>query len=63
MAPTAIVVGEEDYATPPAMAEAMHNAIAGSILTVLPGARHLTPLERPEEVTAELEMLLKRAIS
>jgi 3-oxoadipate enol-lactonase len=62
-APTAIVVGEEDYATPPLMAQAMHNAIAGSTLTVLPGARHLTPLERPEEVTAELEMLLKRAIS
>jgi 3-oxoadipate enol-lactonase len=58
--PTAIVVGEEDYATPPAMAEAMHKAIAGSTLTVLPGARHLTPLERPEEVAAELEKLLGR---
>jgi 3-oxoadipate enol-lactonase len=60
-APTAIVVGEEDYATPPAMAQAMHEAIVGSTLTVLPGARHLTPLERPEEVAAELETLLKRA--
>jgi 3-oxoadipate enol-lactonase len=59
--PTAIVVGEEDYATPPAMAEAMHKAIAGSSLTVLPGARHLTPLERPAEVAAELETLFKRA--
>jgi 3-oxoadipate enol-lactonase len=59
-APTAIVVGEEDYATPPAMAQAMQTAIAGSTLTVLPGARHLTPLERPEEVAAELETLLKR---
>jgi 3-oxoadipate enol-lactonase len=56
--PTAIVVGEEDYATPPAMAEAMHKAIAGSTMTVLPGARHLTPLERPAEVAAELERLL-----
>jgi 3-oxoadipate enol-lactonase len=59
--PTAIVVGEEDYATPPAMAEAMHKAIAGSTLTVLPGARHLTPLERPDEIAAELELLLRRA--
>jgi 3-oxoadipate enol-lactonase len=55
--PTAIVVGEEDYATPPAMAEAMHKAIAGSTLTVLAGARHLTPLERPDEITAALEKL------
>ncbi|HEV3372073.1 MAG TPA: alpha/beta fold hydrolase [Xanthobacteraceae bacterium] len=59
--PTAIVVGDEDYATPPTMAEAMHNAIAGSTLSVLPGARHLTPLERPEQIAAELDRLLHRA--
>jgi 3-oxoadipate enol-lactonase len=58
--PTAIVVGEEDYATPPAMAQAMHKVIAGATLTVLPGARHLTPLERPDDVAAELERLLER---
>jgi 3-oxoadipate enol-lactonase len=58
--PTAIVVGEEDYATPPAMAQAMHQAIAASTLTVLPGARHLTPLERPNEIVAALEELLQR---
>ncbi|HEY4405863.1 MAG TPA: alpha/beta fold hydrolase [Xanthobacteraceae bacterium] len=58
--PTAIVVGEEDYATPPAMAQAMHAAIAGSTLTVLPGARHLTPLERPDQVAAELDKLSRR---
>jgi 3-oxoadipate enol-lactonase len=57
--PTAIVVGEEDYATPLAMAEAMHKAIAASTLTVLPGARHLTPLERPDQIAAELEKLLQ----
>jgi 3-oxoadipate enol-lactonase len=58
--PTAIVVGEEDYATPVAMAEAMHTAIAASTLTVLPGARHLTPLERPDQIAAELDKLLQR---
>jgi 3-oxoadipate enol-lactonase len=57
--PTAIVVGEEDYATPLAMAEAMHKAIAGSTLTVLAGARHLTPLERPDEIAAALEGLAR----
>lgn len=59
--PTAVVVGEEDYATPPAMAEALHRNIEGSTLTVLKNARHLTPLERPAEVAAELRSLLGRA--
>jgi 3-oxoadipate enol-lactonase len=59
--PTAIVVGEEDYATPPAMAQAMHKAIVSSTLTVLAGARHLTPLERPDQIAAELGKLLDRA--
>jgi 3-oxoadipate enol-lactonase len=57
--PTAVVVGEEDYATPLAMAEALHRDIAGSSLTVLHGARHLTPLEEPERVAAALEGLLR----
>jgi 3-oxoadipate enol-lactonase len=60
-APTAVVVGEEDYATPPAMAQALHASIAGSTLTVLKGARHLTPLERPADIAAALEVLLQRA--
>ena len=59
--PTAIVVGEEDYATPVAMAEAMHRSIEGSTLTILKGARHLTPLEVPDAIAGELIALLKRA--
>jgi 3-oxoadipate enol-lactonase len=59
--PTAIIVGEEDYATPVAMAQAMHHAINGSTLTVLAGARHLTPLEAPDRIAAELEALAERA--
>jgi 3-oxoadipate enol-lactonase len=58
--PTAVVVGEEDYATPVAMAEAMHRGIAGSTLTVLKGARHLTPLEAPDAIAGELRTLLER---
>ena len=58
---TAVVVGEEDYAAPVAMAEALHQGIAGSTLTVLPKARHLTPLEVPEVIAAELERLMARA--
>jgi 3-oxoadipate enol-lactonase len=56
--PTAIVVGEEDYATPPAMAEALHRAIAGSTLTAILGARHLTPVEQPDVVAHQLIRLL-----
>ena len=57
--PTAIVVGEEDYATPISMAEELHKGINGSTLTVLKNARHLTPLEKPAEIAAALEKLLK----
>lgn len=60
-APTAIVVGEEDYATPVAMAEALHASIAGSSLTVIPGARHLTPIEVPDRIAPEFERLLTAA--
>lgn len=59
--PTSIVVGEEDYATPRAMAEAMHGSIAGSTLTVIPGVRHLTPIECPELIAGDLGRLLDRA--
>jgi len=58
--PTAIIVGDEDYATPVAMSEALHGAITGSTLTVLKGARHLTPLEVPERIAGELLALAAR---
>jgi 3-oxoadipate enol-lactonase len=57
--PTAIVVGEEDYATPVAMAQHLHEGIRGSNLVILKQARHLTPLERPAEVAAQLARLLE----
>jgi 3-oxoadipate enol-lactonase len=60
--PTAIVVGEDDYATPVAMAESLHRGIAGSTLTVLPKVRHLTPLECSERIAAELMRLAEAAL-
>lgn len=48
--PTLVQVGEEDFAAPVAMSQALHEAIAGSTLDVIPGARHLTPLEVPQRV-------------
>jgi 3-oxoadipate enol-lactonase len=56
--PARIVVGEEDMATPPAMSEALHRGLARSSLTVIPGARHLTPLEYPNKIAAQLQALL-----
>jgi 3-oxoadipate enol-lactonase len=57
--PTSIIVGEEDYATPIAMAQALHRGIANSTLTILSGARHLTPIEQPTPIAAELARLLQ----
>lgn len=59
--PVAVIVGEEDYAAPVAMAQQIHESIAGSTLTILPGARHLTPIESAGPVAAELRALLARA--
>ncbi|MFM1814131.1 MAG: hypothetical protein RLZ98_826 [Pseudomonadota bacterium] len=56
--PTRIVVGEEDYATPVAMAEAMKAAIPQASFRVLEKARHLTPLECPDIIADELKQLL-----
>jgi 3-oxoadipate enol-lactonase len=56
--PTLILVGEEDYATPPAMAEDLHRRIAGSEMVVLPGVRHLSAVEAPEVVNAHVSRLL-----
>jgi 3-oxoadipate enol-lactonase len=61
--PVAVVVGEEDYATPVEMARHLHEAIPGSSLTVLPKARHLTPIERPDAIAATLRTLLQTASS
>lgn len=57
-APVAIVVGDEDYATPVEMARALHAAIPHSRLTVLNGARHITPVERPDDIASHIAGLL-----
>jgi 3-oxoadipate enol-lactonase len=59
--PVSIIVGEEDYATPPVMARQLHNAISESTLTILPGARHLTPIECPDQIALQLLAIAGRA--
>jgi 3-oxoadipate enol-lactonase len=53
-APTLVVAGEQDQATPPEHAELIASLIPGARLEVLPGAAHLGNLERPEAFTALL---------
>lgn len=53
-APSLVLVGEEDQATPPSMARDIAERISGASFEVLAGARHLTPLERPEAIVAGL---------
>ncbi len=58
--PTSIIVGEEDYATPVAMSQALQRGIRGARLTVIPAARHLVQIERPDAVAAMVTRLLER---
>jgi 3-oxoadipate enol-lactonase len=59
--PVAIIVGEEDYATPPEMARALEQGIAGSTLQIIPKARHLTFIERSDVISEYLLRLIARA--
>jgi 3-oxoadipate enol-lactonase len=61
--PVTIIVGEEDYATPIAAARQLHESIHGSTLTVLPKARHLTPIECPDQIASRLLALTQRVTS
>jgi 3-oxoadipate enol-lactonase len=58
--PVAIVVGEEDQATPRAMSQTLHELIPHSTLTVISGGRHLTPIEFPDQVAGVLRELAQR---
>jgi 3-oxoadipate enol-lactonase len=59
-APTAVIVGGDDYATPVAMSREIHEAVRDSTFAILPGARHLTPIECPDRIATELGSLLSR---
>jgi pimeloyl-ACP methyl ester carboxylesterase len=45
--PTLIIVGESDQISPPALSRQMHELIAGSKLSILPGVGTMTNLEAP----------------
>lgn len=49
-APTLLLVGELDEETPPAYTSAIHEALPGSVMCVVPDAGHLLSAESPEYV-------------
>jgi 3-oxoadipate enol-lactonase len=58
--PTTVLVGERDPATPVADAQTMAALIPGSSLRIIPGAGHMSPVERPEILVSEIELLHAR---
>jgi pimeloyl-ACP methyl ester carboxylesterase len=58
--PFTIATGDRDLMTPPATAERMHRAIAGSRMVVIEGGSHYTPVEYPAILVDELGRLLDR---
>jgi pimeloyl-ACP methyl ester carboxylesterase len=58
--PTAVVCGEHDSLSTPAIMRELAAAIPGATLTIVPRAGHLTNLEAPEEFNAALLALLAR---
>ena len=57
--PTLIIVGSEDAITPPADSEKMHQAVAGSKLTVIEDAGHVSNIEQPDQFNRALLEFLK----
>lgn len=59
-APTLVIAGRDDPATPPAMAETICKGIDQAELVVLPRAAHLLAVERAEAVGSYLRAFLDR---
>jgi pimeloyl-ACP methyl ester carboxylesterase len=57
--PTQIIWGDGDRIIPPAYAEALHRAIPGSTLTMIPNAGHLPHVERTPAVEQAMQAFLR----
>jgi pimeloyl-ACP methyl ester carboxylesterase len=56
--PTLVLAGERDGFTPMRLSVAMHEAIPGSELVVLPGGTHVGPVEHPALVSRKVRAFL-----
>jgi 3-oxoadipate enol-lactonase len=57
-APTLIIAGEMDVLVPPGQAEEMHKGIRGSTVSMIAGAGHIAPMEKPHEVSKAIRHFL-----
>jgi len=57
--PTLVIGGRQDALTPPELAQEMASGISGAKLAMIEDCGHLSPLERPQAVTALLRMWLQ----
>lgn len=57
--PTLIIVGDEDVATTPEKAQRIHKQINGSVLEIIPGVGHSSPIEQPKFINTVLEKFLR----
>jgi pimeloyl-ACP methyl ester carboxylesterase len=57
--PVELVWGDNDTAAPLAVAEAVESTVAGAVLTVCPGAGHLTPLTVPDRLRRAVDRALE----
>jgi pimeloyl-ACP methyl ester carboxylesterase len=60
--PALVLVGEEDALTPPSDSEELAGLLPLGRIVRLPGAGHLSPLERPDEVSEELLGFLEQGL-
>ncbi len=57
--PTLVVVGDQDQVTGPTVARGIADGIPGAMLSVIPGAGHLPPVEQPIATTRVLTEFLQ----
>jgi pimeloyl-ACP methyl ester carboxylesterase len=54
--PVVVIVGESDRLTPPSVAKEMADGVCDGRLAILPGATHMSAMEAPREVAAQLDL-------
>lgn len=58
--PTLILVGDADAITPVSVAQAMRKQIPGSVLSIVKGSGHMSPMEQPGQVNQAIGRFLQR---
>lgn len=59
--PTLVIHGDQDTAVPQHCAKMLSDGIPGATLSIVPGAGHLSTLEKPAAVTALMQGFMERA--